>query len=90
MLLFLSTSPVNVVLVSVVPAHVRAMAMAVSIFAIHALGDAISPPLIGWLADHSSLSRAVLIVPLAVAVSGVIWLWTAVASSRAPLGFASR
>ena len=83
LLLFLSTSPVNVVLVSVVPAHIRAMAMAVSIFAIHALGDAISPPLIGWLADQSSLSRAVMIVPLAVAVSGAIWLWTAIVSSRA-------
>src|SRR6185436_20155400 len=71
--LFLSTGPVNVVVVNVVPAGARAMAMAVCIFAMHLLGDAISPPIIGWLADRSSLASAVLIVPIAVAVSGVIW-----------------
>jgi MFS family permease len=76
-LLFLSTGPVNVVIVSVVPASMRAMAMAVSIFAIHALGDAISPPIIGALADASGLGRAVMIVPLAIAISGVTWIATA-------------
>ena len=53
------------VIVSAVPAGVRAMAMAVSIFVIHALGDAISPPLIGLLADARGLALAVLIVPAA-------------------------
>src|SRR5262249_35469963 len=76
-LLFLSTSPTNVVIVSVVPAAMRATAMAISIFAIHALGDAISPPIIGSLADMRGLGSAVLIVPAAVAVSGAAWLWTA-------------
>ena len=60
-----------------VPADMRAMAMAVSIFVIHALGDAISPPLIGLLADARGLALAVLIVPAALAVSGVIWTITA-------------
>ncbi len=77
LLLFLSTGPINVVIVSAVPADVRAMAMAVSIFVIHALGDAISPPLIGLLADARGLALAVLIVPAALAVSGVIWTITA-------------
>src|SRR5262245_10317389 len=45
LLLFLSTGPVNVVIVNVVPIGARAMAMAVSIFTIHLLGDAISPPI---------------------------------------------
>ena len=76
-LLFLSTGPVNVVTVNVVPVGIRAMAMAVSIFAIHLLGDAISPPIIGWLADVNGLGTAVLIVPVAVAVSGVLWTATA-------------
>ena len=76
-LLFLSTGPVNVVTVNVVPVGIRAMAMAVSIFAIHLLGDAISPPIIGWLADRHGLANAVLIVPLAVAISGVLWTLTA-------------
>jgi MFS transporter, Spinster family, sphingosine-1-phosphate transporter len=77
MLLFLSTGPVNVVIVNVVPIGARAMAMAVSIFVIHLLGDAISPPIIGALADFSSLSRAVMIVPAAVALSGLLWIGTA-------------
>jgi len=80
--LFLSTGPVNVVIVSVVPIAARAMAMAVSIFAIHLLGDAISPPIIGVLADISSLARAALIVPAAVALSGVIWIATAIGSAE--------
>jgi hypothetical protein len=81
-LLFLSTGPINVVIVSAVPARMRAMAMAVSIFAIHALGDAISPPIIGTLADLGGLARAVMVVPLAIVVSGVVW--TATALSAAP------
>jgi MFS family permease len=76
-LLFLSTGPVNVVLINVVPVGMRAMAMAVSIFAIHLFGDAISPPIIGLLADMKGLGIAVLIVPIAVAVSGVLWTVTA-------------
>ncbi len=77
--LFLSTGPINVVIVSVVPVGRRALAMAVSIFAIHLFGDAISPPIVGWLADLSSLARAVLIMPVAVAISGLIWAGTALA-----------
>jgi len=77
-LLFLSTGPVNVVIVNVVPISARAMAMAVSIFAIHLLGDAISPPIIGRLADSSGLARAVLIVPAVIALSALLWIATAV------------
>jgi MFS transporter, Spinster family, sphingosine-1-phosphate transporter len=77
-LLFLSTGPVNVVTVNVVPVGMRAMAMAMSIFAIHLLGDAISPPIIGLLADRNGLAQAVLIVPIAIAVSGFLWSGTAV------------
>ena len=80
-LLFLSTGPVNVVIVTVVPAGVRAMAMALSIFTIHLLGDAISPPIIGWLADIRGLGEAVLVVPIAVAISGLLWTGTAAAAN---------
>jgi hypothetical protein len=45
------------------------------------VGDAISPPIIGLLADISSLSRAVLIVPVAVALSGALWIATAVGTT---------
>jgi len=83
-LLFLSTGPVNVVIVSVVPVGMRAMAMAVSIFAIHLLGDAVSPPIIGLLADAGGLARAVLIVPVAVAASGLVWAATAFVTPETP------
>jgi MFS family permease len=76
-LLFLSTGPVNVVIVNAVAASRRAMAMAVSIFVIHALGDAIAPPLIGLIADTAGLARAVQVVPLAVAACGLLWMATA-------------
>ena len=76
-LLFLSTGPVNVMIVSVVPPAARARAMAVSIFTIHLFGYAISPPIIGWLADTHGLARAVLIVPVAIAISGFVWTSTA-------------
>ena len=76
-LLFLSTGPVNVMIVNVVPPAARSRAMAVSIFTIHLFGDAISPPIIGWLADTHGLARAVLIVPVAIAISGFVWTSTA-------------
>src|SRR5262249_47710086 len=84
-LLFLSTSPINVMIVSVVPVAMRATAMAASIFVIHALGDAIAPPIIGSLADASGLERAVLIVPIAIGVSGLLWMWTAMAARTSQL-----
>jgi len=77
-LLFMSTGPINVVIVSVVPASMRAMAMAVSIVAIQLLGGAISPPIIGLLADVSGLARAVLVVPVAIVVAGTLWIVTAI------------
>jgi len=55
----------------------RASAIALSVFVIHALGDAISPYLIGALSDASSLDEAVKIVPVAILISGLIWCWAA-------------
>jgi MFS family permease len=72
-LIFLSTGPINSAIVNVVAPDMRATAMAMSILAIHVLGDVPSPTLIGMISDASSLARAVLIVPVAVVVSGVIW-----------------
>jgi fucose permease len=51
--------------------------MAVSIVAIQVLGGAISPPIIGLLADVGGLARAVLVVPLAIVIAGVLWIATA-------------
>lgn len=83
-LLFLSTGPINVVLISSVAVSSRAEAMAASIFTIHLLGDAVSPPLIGWLADRHGLADAVLVVPVAIAASSAIWLTTTWRSTLKP------
>ncbi len=76
-MVFLSTGPINVVLVSVVPVAIRATAMAVSIFFIHLLGDAAAPIVIGAVSDRVGLSNAVLIMPVVVGLSGVIWVFAA-------------
>jgi sugar phosphate permease len=77
LLMFLSTGPINASIVNLVPANHRATAVALSVFAIHLLGDAISPYLIGAVSDASSLAQAVKIVPAAVIVSGALWAWAA-------------
>jgi MFS family permease len=71
--IFLSTSPINAVILTSVPSELRASAMAVSIFVIHLLGDMISPPLIGTISDASSLQRGMIVLPIALAVAAVAW-----------------
>ena len=83
LLLFMSTGPVNAAIINLVSPLERASAMALSIFTIHLLGDVPSPPLIGHLAQSGSLGRAVLIVPVALAIGGVIWLLSARAARMA-------
>ena len=82
-LLFLSTGPVNAAIVNLVSPFERATAVALSVFSIHMLGDAISPLLIGAISDASSLAQAVKIVPLAVLASGALWVVAARTQERA-------
>lgn len=72
-LLFLSTSPVSAQIVNCVPPSMRAMANAASIFLIHLLGDMISPPLVGFVSDHSSLWLGMWIFLVGILLSGAIW-----------------
>ena len=74
LLLFMSTGPVNSIIVNLAAPWERASAVALSVLVIHLLGDVVSPPLIGALSGASSLARAVLVVPAAVGLSGVLWL----------------
>jgi MFS family permease len=83
--LFLSTGPINAAIANLVTATERASAIALSVFAIHLLGDVLSPPLIGALSDRTSLESAVKIVPVAVVVGGVIWLFAASTKPRIEL-----
>jgi MFS family permease len=76
-LVFLSTGPINVVIVNVVPVAMRATAVAVSIFVIHLLGDLPSPTVLGIVADHAGFVNAALIMPVMLGVSGIIWTATA-------------
>lgn len=77
LLLFVSTGPINSAIVNLVAPDMRATAVAVSIFSIHALGDVPSPALLGVLSDRISLAQAVLIIPVAVLVGGLIWMYAA-------------
>jgi MFS family permease len=74
LLLFMSTGPVNAAIVNIVSPLERASAAALTMVLIHLLGDVPSPVLIGYLSDHSSLAQAVLIVPVAILIAGLIWL----------------
>jgi MFS family permease len=69
--LFLNTGPLNTVIINVTNPAVRAMAFAVNIFFIHALGDAVSPSILGWLSDQWGLRSALLITPLAMVLAGL-------------------
>lgn len=83
LLLFTSTGPINSAISNLVAPANRASAFALSMFFIHLLGDVPSPYLIGELSDRFTLARAVLIVPAAIVISGVVWLIAArVCSAR--------
>jgi MFS transporter, Spinster family, sphingosine-1-phosphate transporter len=77
LLLFMSTGPINTVIVNLVSPTERASAVALSILTIHLLGDVLSPSIIGALSDLFSLGTAVMIVPGAVAICAALWLVTA-------------
>ncbi len=72
--LFFNTGPANAALVNVTAPTIRATAFAVNIFVIHALGDAISPPLIGAISDRWKMNAAFLTVSAMIAVAGLLWL----------------
>lgn len=72
--LFFNTGPSNAIIANVTTPSIRATAFAVNIFIIHLLGDAASPPAIGWVARHSSLDRGFLVVSATIFIGGVCWL----------------
>lgn len=77
LLMFASTGLINSAIVNVVAPTERATAVALSILAIHLLGDVPSPFLIGVISDATSLSTAFRVVPVAILIAGCIWLWAA-------------
>jgi MFS family permease len=77
--LFMNTGPSNTALANVTPPSMRATAFAMNILIIHLFGDAISPPLLGFIKDHGSWNAAFFTISTMMLLAGIIWL----TSSRA-------
>lgn len=81
--MFFNTGPTNTILANVTHPAVRATGYALNILVIHLLGDAISPPLIGKLADMAhkddvpDMNAGFRTVSIAILLGGVFWLWGA-------------
>lgn len=75
--LFFNTGPTNTILANVVHPSMRGSAVALNILIIHGLGDAISPAVIGVIADRASLRIGFLVVSVMILLSGVLWCWGA-------------
>jgi MFS family permease len=75
--LFFNTGPSNTILANVTHPSMRATAFALNILVIHALGDAISPPVMGWISDRWNMNVAFQFVGLMFLVGGLLWLWGA-------------
>jgi MFS transporter, Spinster family, sphingosine-1-phosphate transporter len=73
--IFFNTGPSNTALANVTQPSVRAAAFALNIFIIHALGDAISPPLIGWISGHYNMNVAFFVVAALILVASVLWFY---------------
>jgi MFS family permease len=79
--LFINTGPSNTILANVTRPEVRANAFALNILIIHALGDAISPPLLGAIAGKS-WDNALYVVCGVMALASALWFWGAVYLKR--------
>jgi MFS family permease len=72
--LFLNTGPLNAAIVNSVSAPVRATAISINLFCIHAFGDTFSPTIIGVISDHSNLRLGLGLTLIFLVISAVILL----------------
>ena len=70
--IFLGTGPLNAAIVNAVPATVRATAIALELFLIHALGDTPSPRLIGMVSDRSTLGTGLGLTLITILIAAVL------------------
>jgi len=68
--LLIGTGAANTGLVNSVDAGIRSTAVAFNILLTHALGDALSPTLIGWISDRTSLQTSFSVAFIAAGLSG--------------------
>ena len=73
-LLFFNVGPLNAAMANVLPPDLRARGFALATMAMHLLGDAASPWIIGAVSDRVGLTVPVLANGLLLAVSGVVLL----------------
>jgi MFS family permease len=74
--LFFNTGPTNTILANVTHPAVRASGFAFNILIIHLFGDAVSPPIIGYISGRSgSNDLGFMVVSAMMLVGGVLWLW---------------
>ncbi len=71
-LLLMNTGPLNAAIVNSVSAPIRSSAIGVNLIVIHLLGDAFSPPLMGYISDRSSLPAAFIAAIVAIALSALV------------------
>jgi MFS transporter, Spinster family, sphingosine-1-phosphate transporter len=77
-MLLICTGPSNTAVVNSVGAGIRSTALAVNTFVIHALGDAFSPSMIGWMSDRTgSLRIAFSAAFVAAALSAALFFYGA-------------
>src|SRR6202041_1671198 len=72
--LFLNTGPLNTAIVNSVSAPVRATAISVNLFCIHAFGDTFSPTIIGAISDRSNLRTGLGVTLIFLLISAAILL----------------
>jgi hypothetical protein len=76
--------PLNAAIVNSVPAPVRATAIAMELFLIHALGDTPSPRLTGMVSDHSTLATGLGLTLVTMLIATVLLFLGARTMPRTP------
>lgn len=66
--------PLSAVILDVVPAAVRASVLGAYVMFSHLAGDALAPPLVGYLSDQFGLQPAMLLLPSVGVVGGLVIL----------------
>ncbi len=82
LLLFLNIGPLNAAMANVLPSDLRARGFALTTMAIHLLGDAASPWLIGVVSDYVGLTAPILGAGCLLAVAGILLLMGRAALER--------
>jgi MFS family permease len=73
--MFINTGPTNAILANVVHPMMRPAGFALNILVMHALGDVISPPIIGAISGRWGKPAGFEVVAAFLVLGGLLWLW---------------